>query len=227
MSPTARTVTDTRRKQPTRRQKPLPRHLQVQQRRASGRRRLVIVCGALLVVAIAVVLALPFARKVYQHFELPLSYASIIRQQAHINKVDPALIAAVIYAETRYSPRTSPTGAEGLMQIEPATAKALAQQTHGTTFKVSDLGEPQVNITYGTYYLRHLLNEYHGSEALALAAYNGGETNVDRWISQAQQKGQAFQIKDIPLSQTRAYVQEVMQKQQQYRQHYARQLGYG
>jgi soluble lytic murein transglycosylase len=198
--------------------------------RATSRRRIrmrriraLLVLGVLLVGAI---LVLPLARRAIQHFELPLQYASIIRQQAADKHVDPALIAAVIYAETRYRPRTSPTGAEGLMQIEPATAKFLAHRSHGYAFDVSDLGSPSVNIAYGTYYLRYLLNLYDGSKVLALAAYNGGETNVDSWLNKARAEHRRFTIKSIPIAQTSAYVTEVLSKQRAYRTHYARQLGY-
>jgi soluble lytic murein transglycosylase len=224
-------VTDSRRIRPgrieaSRRQKQLPRRLQVQKRRQSRRRTLFVVGGLVAIAVLLVIIGLPFAKKAIQHFELPLQYSSIIRQQAHEKNLDPALIAAVIYAETRFSPRTSPTGAEGLMQLEPATAEFLAKRSHGTTFKVADLGEPQVNIAYGSYYLRYLLNKYNDNEVLALAAYNGGETNVDDWIEQAQAHGKSFEISDIPIGQTQAYVKEVLQKQRAYRQRYPRQLGY-
>ncbi len=66
-------------------------------------------------------LALPLFQRAIRDLELPLAYASIIRQQAAEKHLDPALVAAVIYAETKFDARTSPTGAEGLMQIEPAT----------------------------------------------------------------------------------------------------------
>jgi soluble lytic murein transglycosylase len=198
--------------------------------RAATRRRIrmrriraLLVLGVLIVGAVMV---LPLARRAIQHFELPLQYASIIRQQATEKHVDPALIAAVIYAETRYRPRTSPTGAEGLMQIEPATATFLAHRSHGYAFNVSDLGSPTVNIAYGTYYLRYLLNLYQGSKVLALAAYNGGETNVDNWLSSARTEHRRFTIGTIPIPQTRAYVTEVLSKQRAYRTHYAHQLGY-
>ena len=191
------------------------------------RRRRLRALLAVLVVAVGVVLLLPLARRAIEHFELPLQYTSIIRQEAAQKHVDPALIAAVIYAETRYRPRTSPTGAEGLMQIEPATAEFLAHRSHGYAFRVSDLGTPQVNIAYGTYYLRYLMNLYDGSKVLALAAYNGGETNVDNWLNAARAAHRRFTISDIPIPQTRAYVGEVLTKQRAYRTHYAQQLGYG
>jgi soluble lytic murein transglycosylase len=190
------------------------------------RRRRIAALLVLVVLIVGAILVPPLARRAIQHFELPLRYASIIRQQAADKHVDPALIAAVIYAETRYRPRTSPTGAKGLMQIEPATAKSLAHRSRGYAFNVSDLGSPAVNIAYGTYYLRYLLNLYDGSKVLALAAYNGGETNVDNWLSSAHTEHRRFTIKMIPILQTRAYVSEVLTKQRAYRTHYAHQLGY-
>jgi soluble lytic murein transglycosylase len=180
----------------------------------------------LVVLAVCAVALVPLVRRAIQHFELPLQYASIIRQQAAEKHLDPALIAAVIYAETRFRPRTSPTGAEGLMQIEPATARFLAHRTGGTTFTVTDLGTPQVNIAYGSYYLHYLMNEYGGSKVLALAAYNAGETNVNIWLGRVQARHERFTIADIPISLTSAYVSEVLSKQRAYRSHYARQLGY-
>src|ERR1039458_4180794 len=103
---------------------------------------------------------------------LPLSDASVIREQAQEKHLDPALIAAVIYAETKFEPRTSSAGAEGLMQIEPETAEFLAKLSGGYSFTTSDLGTPKINVAYGSYYLRYLLDHYEGNEMLAVAAYN-------------------------------------------------------
>jgi soluble lytic murein transglycosylase len=194
-------------------------------RRSAFKRRLVALV-ALLVVIVGAVLVVPTVRRAIQHFTLPLEYSAIIRQQAAEKHLDPALIAAVIYAETRFRPRTSVTGAEGLMQIEPNTAEFLARRSGASTFTVADLGSPQVNIAYGSYYLRYLMNVYKGSKLLALAAYNGGETNVDNWLSAARARHQSFTINSIPIPQTRAYVSEVIAKQRDYRSKYSRQLGY-
>jgi soluble lytic murein transglycosylase len=180
---------------------------------------------ALLLVAIPV--AWPLAQKAYRDLSLPLAYSSIIRQQAAEKHLDPALVAAVIYAETKFEPRVSSAGAEGLMQILPQTAEFLAHRSGATTFHVSDLGTPAVNIAYGSYYLRYLLNQYANNEVLALAAYNGGETNVNRWLAAARQDGSAFTVSQIPFPETKAYVIRVMQAQRAYRQTYAKQLGYG
>jgi soluble lytic murein transglycosylase len=199
-------------------------------RRAAGRRRRVVVGTVAFVgiVALAIALAMPLFKKAVNEIDgLPLSYSDVIRQQAAEKHLDPALIAAVIYAETKFDPRPSSAGAEGLMQILPRTAEFLARRSGATTFTVRDLGTPQVNIAYGSYYIRYLLDEYHGSTMLAVAAYNAGETNVSRWLAAARDQGHSLTISDIPFGQTRAYVAKVLGAQQAYRRTYASQLGYG
>lgn len=156
---------------------------------------------------------------------LPLSDAAIIREQAAEKRLDPALIAAVIYAESKFEPHPSSAGAQGLMQILPATAYFLAHLSGGRTFTASDLATPRVNVAYGSYYLRYLLDHYNGDEMLAIAAYNGGLTNVDRWVSAARDEGRRLTPEEIPFPETREYVQRVLAAQQQYRAQYPRELG--
>jgi soluble lytic murein transglycosylase len=179
-----------------------------------------------LLAAAAAVVVTPFARKAINELALPLSHAAVIREQAHAKQLDPALVAAVIYAESKFDPRTSSAGAQGLMQLEPRTAEELARRSGGTTFKLSDLATPRVNIAYGTYYLRELINHYSGDVPLALAAYNAGQANVDRWLAQARARGHPLTIGQIPFPETRLYVQRVLQAQLEYRRVYAKQLGY-
>jgi soluble lytic murein transglycosylase len=178
------------------------------------------------VVGVIVVITAPLAKKAVNDLGLPLSYSTIIRQQAAAKHLSPALVAGVIYAETKFDARTSPAGAVGLMQIEPQTALFLAKRSGATTFNTSDLNQPAVNIAYGSYYLRYLLNEYHGKVVLALAAYNGGETNVNKWVSEARAHGHTLTISAIPFPETRAYVSRVLQTAGEYRRQYAHQLGY-
>ncbi len=196
-------------------------------RRVRCRRSLALVVAAALVVMVVTVLALPLARKAINDLSLPLTNAAIIRQQAAQKHLDPALIAAVIYAETKFDPRPSSAGAEGLMQLMPQTAKFLAHRSGGVNFHVSDLATPRVNIAYGSYYLRYLLNHYGGDVVDALAAYNAGEANADRWVAAAQARGHPLSVGEIPFAQTRLYVQKVLAEQQDYRRVYARELGYG
>jgi soluble lytic murein transglycosylase len=174
----------------------------------------------LVVAGVVAVLLAPTVKRILSDLTLPLSYESVIRQEAQNEHLNPALVAAVIYAETKFDPRTSPTGALGLMQIEPATAEFLAQRSGATAFSLADLAHPATNIAYGCYYLRYLLNRYRHSETLALAAYNGGETNVDNWLAQAHAAGVRFTLDSIPFAQTRAYVQRVEHAQHQYVQKY-------
>ena len=195
-------------------------------RRATVRRRRRGALGLVLagLAVVGALLAMPIAKQAVNEFGLPLSYPDVIRQQATQKRLDPALVAAVIYAETKFDPRTSSAGAVGLMQILPQTAQFLAHRSGATTFTTADLSQPQVNIAYGTYYLRYLLDEYHGSRVLALAAYNGGEANVDRWMARAP--GGRLSIQQIPFPETRAYVRRVLQARADYRHKYAGQLGY-
>ena len=196
-----------------------------QRRRAAARRRNRLIAAVLVgVVVLGVVLLMPLVQKTVNEFSLPLTNADVIRQQAAQKRLDPALIAAVIYAETKFDPRSSAAGAEGLMQIMPETALFLAHRSGATTFTTSDLATPQVNIAYGSYYLRYLLDEYHGNVTDALAAYNGGESNVDRWIAAARAQGHGLTVDEIPFPETRAYVAKVLSAEGKYRSKYAAEL---
>jgi soluble lytic murein transglycosylase len=197
-------------------------------RRAVVRRRriaLVSLAGMGAVIA-AVALAMPLFRKAVNDLTLPIAYSDVIRQQAAEKHLDPALIAAVIYAETKFEPRPSSAGAQGLMQILPQTAEFLAHRSGATTFTVADLATPQVNIAYGSYYLRYLIDHYGGRVPLALAAYNAGEANVDNWMAQARARGHPLTVGQIPFAETRLYVEKVLSAQRAYRRAYAGQLGY-
>ena len=156
---------------------------------------------------------------------LPLGYVSVIREQATEKHLDPALIAAVIYAETKFEPRPSAAGAQGLMQILPSTAYFLAGLSGGSQFTASDLATPSVNVAYGSYYLKYLLDHYDGNEMLAVAAYNAGITNVDEWVARARSDGAPMGEAEIPFPQTREYVRRVLAAQRDYRSAYGRALG--
>ena len=156
---------------------------------------------------------------------LPLQHEDIIRQQADDKEIDPALIAAVIYEESRFRDQTSRAGARGLMQITPETADAIAKHSGGIRFKQEDLADPQINISYGAYYLRLLIDHYEGNETLAIAAYNAGLANVDRWVDRAGGPGQFDSARHIPFPETRAYVENVEERRGQYHDHYGEELG--
>lgn len=193
--------------------------------RARTRRRLLIGFVLAAVAAVAAISLMPRAKDAVQELTLPLRHEDIIVQQARDKNVPADLIAGVIYAESRFSDQTSHAGARGLMQITPDTAEAIATRTGGVNFRQEDLADPQINISYGTWYLRNLLDRYGENVVLALAAYNAGQGNVDKWIAEAQAKGEALTIEAIPFDETRGYVQSVLDARKDYRQKYKRELG--
>jgi soluble lytic murein transglycosylase len=183
------------------------------------RARTLVVLAALGVVVALVVTRLDVGEAI-KEVTLPLRHDDIIRQQASDKDLDPALIAAVINAESDFNVHArSEAGARGLMQVTPSTAQAIADKSGGVAFKVSDLEDAQINISYGAYHLRELLDQYGGSEIAALAAYNAGSGNVDRW------GGAEIDIDDIGFPETRAYVEDVLSKREDYRNNYADDLG--
>jgi soluble lytic murein transglycosylase len=145
----------------------------------------------------------------------PLKYATIVRGHARNYRLDPALLAAVIYQESKFRSNVkSSSGAIGLMQLLPDTAKGIAIHTGGSRFRVSDLYNPEINVRYGAWYLRHLLDKY-GDERTALAAYNAGQENVDEWRRDGR---------GIAFSETRHYVKRVERLKTLYRRGYAGEL---
>jgi soluble lytic murein transglycosylase len=146
----------------------------------------------------------------------PLRYEQIVRGHARNYDLDPALLAAVIYQESKFEANArSRSGAIGLMQLLPATANGIALHTGGTAFRVQDLYDPEINVRYGAWYLRHLLRKY-GDEQTALAAYNAGQDNVDRW----RRAGRA-----LDFAETRAYVGRVEELKKIYHRAYGAELG--
>ena len=137
----------------------------------------------------------------YERLRYPLRYETIVRGHARNYRLDPALLAAVIYEESRFRARArSESGAIGLMQLLPATAEGIAARTGGSRFRVDDLYDPEINVRYGAWYLRHLLDKY-GDVGTALAAYNAGQRTVDEWRRQGS---------GIRFAETRAYVRKVL-----------------
>jgi soluble lytic murein transglycosylase len=181
----------------------------------------------ILLAAGLIALVAPRLEHAVRELALPLHDARVIRQQAAEKHLDPALIAGVIYAETKFDPRPSAAGAQGLMQILPSTAEFLAHLSGGSRFTTDDLATPTINIAYGSYYLRYLLDHYEGDELLAVAAYNAGLTNVDAWVARARAEGRRLEVADIPFPETREYVRRVLDAQDAYRATYPRQLGLG
>ena len=148
----------------------------------------------------------------YQRLQYPLEYKQLVVGNARTFGLDPALVAAVIYTESRFhADAVSNAGAIGLMQLLPETGKWIAATTGGTRFRVKDLYDPAINVRFGTYYLKSLLHKYRGNARIALAAYHAGQTNADRWLAH----GGAIGFPD-----TREYVANVLGARLAYRRAY-------
>jgi soluble lytic murein transglycosylase len=187
----------------------------------SRRRKGYVVAGALVVLA-AGAFALANSEQVQEKIRevtLPLRHEDIIRQQAEQKQIPAALIASVIYAESRFRDQESHAGARGLMQVTPQTAELIESLSGGSTFEADDLSDPDINIRYGTFYLRYLLDKFDQNLVAALAAYNGGETNVAAW------GGSELTEDDIEFAETREFVRSVLEKRDEYRENYADELG--
>jgi soluble lytic murein transglycosylase len=188
--------------------------------RAARRRRTLAVILLLGAGGVALVaLVRPVVDDALKEITLPLRHEDVIRQQARDKNLDPALIAAVIYRESKFRDVTSDAGAKGMMQILPDTAKFIAFKSGGTRFELRDLANPQINIAYGSWYLRYLLDLYDGNEVAAIAAYNAGHQNVDRW------GGKDLRLADIRFPETAQYTSDVLDKRGDYAKEYPSELG--
>ena len=152
----------------------------------------------------------------YQRARYPLRYDTIVRAHAKNDDLPPTLLAAVIYAESKFDANArSEAGAVGLMQLLPETARGIAVRTGGKGFVDTDLLDPEINIRYGSWYLRHLLDRYHDVRT-ALAAYHAGQGNVDEWRREGG---------GIRFPETRNYIDTVLDAQRVYADVYGDELG--
>jgi soluble lytic murein transglycosylase len=155
----------------------------------------------------------------------PLEHADAIRDGARRYDLEPALVAAVVFAESRFDERArSERGAIGLMQVLPETADQIAAESGGVTFTAADLEDPHVNVRYGCYYLRYALDLFDGDLRAAVAAYNAGVGTVAGWREQAAAQGRRLLPREIRFEETRAYVRQVLDARTGYRETYGRQL---
>jgi soluble lytic murein transglycosylase len=163
-------------------------------------RRLAAVVAVLAVAAGAFAVVVVDQPAWWERLRYPLEYKAIVRGHAQHYRLDPALLAAVIYQESKFRAGSrSSSGAIGLMQLLPGTAEGIAVHTGGNRFRTEDLYDPEINVRYGAWYLRHLLDKY-GDEETALAAYNAGQNNVDRWRARGV---------GVQFPETRHYVRRV------------------
>lgn len=148
----------------------------------------------------------------------PLNYYTEIKEASQLYGHDPALLASIIFVESRFKPNaTSPEGAKGLMQLMPATAIWAAKKLQWKDFSFKIIENPRENIILGSWYLNYLKSRFHGDITLALAAYNSGDSTVEKWINQ----GTKFNsLEEIPYQETKFYIKKVLTLRKKYHELY-------
>ena len=197
----------------------------VRRRRNSGSTRWMGTAALISLIAASAVVVHMSMPSWYARIWYPMEHAPAIVAESEASGVQPDLIAAVIYQESKFSEvARSNRGAVGLMQVLPETARWIHRQPGGPAAAPERLADPAVNIAYGVWYLHYLIDKY-SSQDLALAAYNGGETNLRRWIEGARLEGRALTVADVPFSETRGFVAAVQDARAVYRRAWSESLG--
>ncbi|MBE6576545.1 MAG: lytic transglycosylase domain-containing protein [Ruminococcaceae bacterium] len=152
----------------------------------------------------------------------PDDFSMYITQYSVEYNVPETVIYAVIKVESDFDPRArSSAGARGLMQMMPKTFEWLTGEEHlGENLDTEELYEPEVSIKYGTYYLNYLHKKFNNNWNTALAAYNGGEGNVTKWLKDAEYSDDGITLKDIPFDETKDYVKKVNREIDTYKRLY-------
>ncbi len=167
-----------------------------------------------------------FINRKFEKKTYPLSYKSIIMENSERYDLDFFLVAAVIHVESHNDPMAlSPKGAMGLMQIMPDTGgwiyEKIEQKEDG--FKEKDLYNSDINIRYGCWYLRYLLDKFDQDLNYALIAYNAGPGNLDKWLSD-ESISPGGRLGRIPFPQTEDYLGKVLSAKTKYEELYEKEI---
>lgn len=176
-----------------------------------------IIAGILIFIAILGIGSFIFAAQYAK--TRPVQYASLIHKYADERGLDPNLVVAIIKVESDFDPNAvSPMDARGLMQILPETAQWIAEELE-EDYVEDDLFDPEMNISYGTYYLKYLIDHFKNQD-IAIAAYNGGMGNVGTWLDDETITHEGEGLEDIPIDETREYVVKVNTNMEMYQRLY-------
>ncbi|MCK4840784.1 MAG: transglycosylase SLT domain-containing protein [Methylococcales bacterium] len=141
----------------------------------------------------------------------PMAYEQQVHKNAQVQKLDSAVIFGLIRRESAFNQYAhSPVGAKGLMQIMPKTGRQIARELKERWRGKNNLFNPEVNLKYGSYYYKQLLNQFDGHYALAAAAYNAGPHRVKKWLPEENAMAADIWVETIPYKETRAYVSAVL-----------------
>lgn len=145
------------------------------------------------------------------NLRFPLEYVAQIQANASAQQLDPALLLGLIRQESAFDESAdSPAGAKGLMQVMPKTGQQIAADMRERWDNDNSLFKPELNLKYGAFYYKKLLQQFNGHIALATAAYNAGANKVKRWLPESQTLPADIWIETIPYKETRGYVASVL-----------------
>jgi len=157
----------------------------------------------------------PLIRTYYPYF-MPLGYYDSVMKYSKLFNLPPALVFAIILHESGYQPQVvSPAYAVGLMQLLPQTGAEVAAAL-GETYEEDSLDDPETNIRYGCWYLRHLLDTLGGEPAFAIAAYNAGPKAVGKWLRNKPHLPREIFVEEITYTETNRYVRRVLTSMKKY-----------
>lgn len=140
-----------------------------------------------------------------------LDYGNQIVAYSRENQVNPAMISAIVFTESRFDTLAkSHKGALGLMQIMPETGAGVARELNWEEFSSNDLLDPDKNLRIGIWYIAYLKRQFNYNDYLALASYNAGLSNVNNWITEGTWDGDTVRIEQIPFPETKKYLLQIM-----------------
>lgn len=141
----------------------------------------------------------------------PVTYLSQVQSNADRQELDPAIIFGLMRQESMLDQNAmSAVGARGLMQVMPETGQQIARKLNEPWQAENSLFNPDINIKYGAFYYKQLLNRFDGHFALAMAAYNAGPNRVSKWLPNDKSVPADIWIETIPYKETRKYVTSVL-----------------
>jgi soluble lytic murein transglycosylase len=166
----------------------------------------------------------PTLPREYWEALFPRPYWADLKKFSVANGLDPYLVASLIRQESEFNPlAVSRANAVGLMQLLPRTGKLVAHEEKLRHYNASELFTPTVNLELGTRYFRGMVDQFGGSFAYALAAYNAGTDRVQEWLAEGNYRDAQEFVESIPFTETREYVQAILRNASVYRQLYSEQ----
>lgn len=174
--------------------------------RSSKKNTAKIILAFIIVITIIGYMIIP---KLLKHI-YPIKYENTILKYSEEYGLNPYLVIAIIKVESNFNPKAlSKKNAIGLMQIREPTGKWIAGKIGIHNFIDEMLYEPEINIRIGCWYINYLTKYYGSNLQLALAAYNGGQGNVDKWLKDKDLSDDGHSLKYIPFDETRLYIKKI------------------